>query len=60
VATLSTLYYHLSKDHVLIVLTKNPAFDGYVFATQGVLNSLASPHWMMLSNAGLNVCTLPN
>ncbi len=50
-------YYHLSKDHIL---KKNPAFDGYVFATQDILNSLTSPHYLMLSNAGLNVRALSN
>ena len=45
-------YYHLSKDHIL---KKNPTFDGYVYATQGLLNSLTSSHWVMLSNAGINV-----
>jgi hypothetical protein len=50
-------YYHLSKDHIL---KKNPTFDGSVFATQGLCNSLTSSHWIMLSNAGFNVCALTN
>lgn len=48
--------FYLSKDYII----KNLAFDGYVFATQGLLNSLASSHWVMLSNAGLNVRALAN
>ena len=48
-------YYHLSKDHIL---KKNPAFDGYVFATQALWNSLTNSHWLMLCSAGLIVYVL--
>ena len=50
-------YYHLSKDYIT---KKNSVFDGYVFATQGLLNSLASSRRVMLSNAGINVRALAN